>query len=225
MPRLKLGIQWDGKVQIPRTTLHVVSVFGKSIPNWKHIVSLYFKLFSISTRMSRVEWILNFYLRMSQMMQVPSLLAVMHSFWSLVTWIFTMSEVCSFTVISKVGFPITFCCRLYIDGIFHDLIWPLLPPVNNALALFPDASVNIADTPDGCTPCAMNIILPVSGVCARIHPSDHPLRISFPSGANSMHSATTQPSSGICKSCLPVFSSHNRMPSSPHVANTASRPL
>ena len=136
-----------------------------------------------------------------------------------------MSEVCSLTVISKDGFPITFCCKLYIDGIFQDLICPFLPPVNNAFARFADDKMYIAETPGGCTPCAMNTSLPVSGVCARIHPSDHPLNISFPSGENSMHSATTQPSSGICSNCFPVLSSHILIPSSPQVAKTASRPL
>jgi hypothetical protein len=40
-----------------------------------------------------------------------------------------------------------------------------------------------------------------------------------------MHWATSQPSSGMCNSCFPVFSSHILIPSSPHVAKTASRPL
>ena len=159
------------------------------------------------------------------MIHVPSLLPVMHSFWSFVIWILTMSDVCSFTVMSKVGFPITFCCRLHIDGILHDLIWPLFPPVRRAFARFPVDKIVIAETPGGWTPCARNMSFPVSGVWARIQPSDHPLKINLPSAENSIHSATLHPSSGICKSCLPVVVSHNLIPSSPHVASTASNPL
>ena len=165
------------------------------------------------------------YLRMSQIMHVPSLLPVMHSFWSLVTWILTISDVCSFTVISKDGFPITFCCKLHMDGIFHDLICPFFPPVKRAFALFPEDKIVIAETPGGCTPWARNISFPVSGVWARIQPSDHPLKINLPSAENSIHSATLHPSSGICNSCFPVLVSHSLMPSSPHVANTTSSPL
>ena len=58
-----------------------------------------------------------------------------------------------------------------------------------------------------------------------MQPSDHPLKINLPSAENSIHSATLHPSSWMCKSCFPVAVSHNLIPSSPQVANTASNPL